>query len=86
VWAQETMYILDGVQFLERKGAILRRERAVHCKVSGHAAVGFAKTAEPIVMLFGMWTPVGPRTHVLGGVHTGATRRTSLNRSCAGPV
>ena len=26
------------------------------------------KTAEPIEMLFGMWTEVGPGNHVLGGV------------------
>ena len=25
-----------------------------------------AQTAEPIEMLFGIWTPVGPRNHVLG--------------------
>jgi len=29
-----------------------------------------AKTAEPIEMPFGVWTPVGPRKHVLdGGAH-----------------
>jgi len=38
-----------------------------------------AKTAEPIDMLFGMWT----RKHVLDGVHTGATWRIRLNRPCA---
>jgi len=28
------------------------------------------KRAEPIEMLFGVWTPVGPRKHVLdGGAH-----------------
>jgi len=32
-----------------------------------------AKTAEPIELQFGLWTRVGQRTHVLGGVHTGAT-------------
>jgi len=26
-----------------------------------------AKTAEPMEMLFGIWTWVGPRKHVLGG-------------------
>jgi len=26
-----------------------------------------AKTAQPIEMPFGLWTPVGPRKHVLGG-------------------
>jgi len=32
-----------------------------------------AKTAEPIEMLFGMWTWVGPRKHVLDGGHIDAT-------------
>jgi len=40
------------------------------------------KMAEPINMLFRLWTRVGPRKHVLGGVHTGATWRISLNRPC----
>jgi len=40
--------------------------------------VSCAKTAEPIEMLFAMWTQtqesrVGPRNHVLDGVHNGAT-------------
>jgi len=29
--------------------------------------------AEPIEMQFGLWTPVGPRMHVSGAVHNGAT-------------
>jgi len=28
-----------------------------------------AKTAQPIKMMFGVWTWVGPRRHVLDGVH-----------------
>jgi len=47
-----------------------------------HSAVSCAKMAEPIEMLFGTWTPVGPRKHVLGGVHTGATWQIPLNRPC----
>jgi len=39
-----------------------------------------AKTAEPIEMPFGIWTRVGPRKHVLGAVHNGATWRIPLNR------
>ena len=27
--------------------------------------VNFAKTAEPINILFGLWAPMGPRNHVL---------------------
>jgi len=38
-----------------------------------HSAVSCAKMAEPIEMPFGLWTRAGPRKHVLGGVHTGAT-------------
>jgi len=33
-----------------------------------NTAVYTAKHAEPIEMPFGIWTPVGPRKHVLGGV------------------
>jgi len=29
--------------------------------------ISSAKMAEPIEMLFGLWTPVGPRNHVLDG-------------------
>jgi len=39
--------------------------------------------AEPIQMPFGLWTWVGSRNHVLGGVHSGATWQLPLNRPCA---
>jgi len=39
--------------------------------------------AEPIEMPFGMWTWMGPRKHVLDGVHIGATWRIRLNCQCA---
>jgi len=39
--------------------------------------------AEPIEMPFGVWTRVGPRKHMLDGVHIGATWRIRLNRPCA---
>ena len=39
--------------------------------------------AERIEMPFGLWTRVGPRRHILGGVHTGATWRIPVNRPCA---
>jgi len=41
------------------------------------------KTAESIDMPFGIWTRVGPRKQVLGGVQTGATWRMPLKRPCA---
>jgi len=37
-------------------------EGASHCKIYGHC-----ETAEPIEMPFGLWTPMGPRNHVLHG-------------------
>jgi len=42
-------------------------------------AVSCAKMTEPIKTPFGLWTWVGPRKHVFGGVHTGATLRIPLN-------
>jgi len=47
---------LDGVQIPHEKGAILRGKLAARCKVYGHSAVSGATTAQPIEMLFGMWT------------------------------
>ena len=46
-------------------------------------AVICSKTAEPIEIPFGLWTQVGQRKHVLGGVHAGASWRMPLNRPCA---
>ena len=48
-----------------------------------HYAVSCAKMAKRIDMPFELWTWVGPRKHVLGRMHTGATWRIPLNRSCA---
>jgi len=43
-------------------------------------AIYRAKMAEPIEMLFGLWTWMGRRKHVLHGKHIGATWRLRLNR------
>ena len=59
---------------------------AAYCKVQGRSAVNPAETAEPIEMPFWLWTQVGPRKHVLGGVHTGATWRIPLNRPRAAAI
>jgi len=37
------------------------------------SAVGCAKMAEAIEMLFGIWTRMGSVKHVLDGVHSGTT-------------
>jgi len=44
--------------------AVLRGEGTAHCKVQQLSAMSFAKMAEPIVMPFGIWTPISPRKHV----------------------
>ena len=41
-------------------------EEAFRC--IGHSVVTCVKTAEPVELLLGMWTRVGPRDHVLDGV------------------
>ena len=43
-----------------------RRSSAIGLSVT---IVSHAKTAEPIEMPFGLWSWVGPRNHVLYGVH-----------------
>jgi len=48
-----------------------------------HFGMCCAKMAEPIEIPYGLWTWMGPRKHVLGGLHTGATWRILLNRPCA---
>jgi len=53
--------VLDWVQIPMRMGDF-EGERG-DCKVYGFSAVSCAKTDEPIKMLFGMWTGVGPRKH-----------------------
>ena len=45
-------------------------EGAAHCKVQGHSAVTFAKTAEAIEMPLGLWARDCPRQHLFGGLHT----------------
>ena len=40
---------------------------AAHCKVEGLFGVSCTKKSEATAMLFGMWTGVGPRKHVLDG-------------------
>ena len=51
--------------------------------MSDDTDVGCAQMTELIQMLFALWTAVGPRKHVLHGVHIGATWRILLNRPFA---
>jgi len=67
VWVMDSGWPTEAcirwVQIPQREGAIFRGKLAAHCKVYGLSAVSCAKTAEPIEIPFGMWTPVGPRKH-----------------------
>jgi len=47
--------VLHGVQISPWEGAILG-ERVPHCKVYAVSAVRCAETAEPIDLLFGLWS------------------------------
>ena len=77
-------HVLDGGPGLpNRRGNFEALEEAAYCKLYGFSAVTCAKTAEPIEIPFGLWTRVGPRKHVLGGAHIGATWRIRSNRPCA---
>jgi len=57
-----------GSRFAQREGAILREKGRPIAKC-GDSAVSCAKIAEPIEMPFGLWARIGPRNHVLDGVH-----------------
>jgi len=75
-------HVLDEVQIGHCERTIFRGK-----DMSGyarrHSAVSCAKMAEPTDMSFRLWTRLGPRKHVLGGVHSGATWRIQLNSPCA---
>jgi len=45
--------------------------------------VNCAKMVEPLEISFRLWTRVGAKKHVLGGVHSGATWRIPLNGTYA---
>jgi len=55
-------YVLDRGSDPPREEAILV-DRGARCKVLGLSAVSCAKTAEPIDLPFGLWTPLGRRMH-----------------------
>jgi len=78
-----------GVQTPLHKGSF-EGKMAAHCKVLGPSGVSCAKMAEPIAMLFGVWTRVDARKHELGGVHIGSdigdTWRIRLSRPCAAVI
>jgi len=58
------MYVLDGVQIPRGKGQFWGK-RAPIVKYIRHSAVTCAKTAEPIVMPFGLSARYGSRNHEL---------------------
>jgi len=52
--------------------------------MSGDTAVSCAKLAEPIDIPFGLWTRLGPRKHMLYGVHIDAIWRIREPSICGG--
>jgi len=75
-WVQETMNqeTMMGSRLTQYKGAIFRGK-----DMPDDTVVSCAKRAEQIDMPFGLWIRVGTRKHVLGAVHTDATRRNHWN-------
>jgi len=74
--------VLDGD--LDRpmaRGNFRKKDMPGHAQ--RHSAMSCAKMAEAVDLPFGLSTQVGQRMHILGGVHTGASWRIPLNRSCA---
>jgi len=70
-----------GVHIPRGKGQFWGRASwAARCKVQERSAVICAKPTEPIEMLFGISTPVGPRQHYLGSART--TWKTPFRRPC----
>jgi len=70
-------HVLDVVQIAACQRAIFGKEHLRAC--APILCRELCKMAEPIEMPFGLWTRMGPRKHVLGGVHNGATWRIPEN-------
>jgi len=60
-------HVLDGGPDPHEKGQLWGKGTS-HCKYRDTLRSS-AKTAKPIEMLFGLWARMGPRNHVLEGVH-----------------
>jgi len=60
-------HVLDGGQDHPMGTGNFEGKGTFHCKVQGHSVVICAKTAEPIMMLFGLWAENVPRNHELEG-------------------
>jgi len=73
-----------GSRLPHAKGQCLGERKVIAWRYARrNSAMSWAKMTEPIKVLFGLWTRVGPRKYVLGGMHTGATcRQIPLNHPC----
>jgi len=79
----------DAIWDVESGGAkeacIRLGSRSPMCRDPLQSAMSCAKTAEPIKMPYGMWTPVGPRNHALDdGAHWHHLANTIEPSMCAG--
>jgi len=78
--------VLGGAQITPCEWTFFR-EMTCRGYARRHSAVSCAKMAEPIDMLFGLWTRVSPRKHAFGGVHSAHWRHltnTSVPSMCGG--
>ena len=80
-WVGQRNHVLDGSPTPSCKSNF-EGEGVAHCKVYRLSAVSCAKMAKPITMPFEIWAWVGPRKHILDGVHISATWRIRLNYPC----
>jgi len=60
-------YVLDGVQIPTWEGAILRGKGLPIVKYRDTVVI-CAKTADPVVMPFGLWAQTGSKNHKFDGV------------------
>ena len=56
-----------GVPIPPHEEGLFLGKGSPHFKVYALSAVSCAETAEPIDLLFGLWTRIGTRNHVLDG-------------------
>jgi len=79
-------HVLGGGSDPPWEGAILNGKGRLIVKYRDTLPRGVQKMAEPIEILCELFTRMGPRKHVLGVVHTGATWQMPLYRPCAAAV
>ena len=81
-WAHGTMYQM-GLEVAPCEGAIFRANGTSAGMTDDTLQWAEQKWLNRSRCSFWLWTRMGPRKHVFGGMHTGTTWRMLLNRPCA---